>query len=171
MSTWIIDGNNLLHRDPRLRAILQQSGFDAARRFLESELGRRRGAGHQFHVVYDGGGGSSSGQVKIGVARPGTSADDEILRLARAHGGQQDLKVVTSDRHDIGLRLADLSVQWVSVEAFRKVLWDAGQIPGGGALRAAAQAEEVNEKPRAPRGADVDHWLKEFGEEPSDAPD
>ena len=43
MDQWIIDGNNLIHRDPRLRAILQQSGFEAARRFLEAELGRRRG--------------------------------------------------------------------------------------------------------------------------------
>ena len=73
---------------------------------------------------------------------------------------------MTSDRHDIGVRLADLSVDWVSVEAFRKVLWDAGRTPGGAPGRAAMDVEEADEKPQAPRGAAVDHWLKEFGEDP-----
>jgi len=155
--TWIIDGNNLMHRDPRLRAILQQSGFEAARRFLEAELGRRRQGGAHFHVIYDGGTGSRPSRVATDVAQSGQSADDQILRLARERGGRgESLRVVTSDFNDIGSRLSGLSVEWVSVEAFRQVLW-------GQSRRDVASGEDrVEEKPRPPRGKEVDRWLQIF---------
>jgi predicted RNA-binding protein with PIN domain len=157
-ATWIIDGNNLIHRDPRLRAILEQSGFEPARRFLEAELGRRRGGGHRFHVVYDGGRVGRTRGVSVAVARAGKTADEEILRLAREHPGGGTVRIVTSDRADIGRRLAGLSVEWVSVEEFRRVLW-APTGPG-----APAAGEAAGEKPGPPRGREVDRWLEAFGE-------
>lgn len=175
VSTWIIDGNNLLHRDPRLRAILQQSGFDAARRFLEAELGRRRPGNPRFHVIYDGGGAGASGQsARVGrqVARRDRSADDEILRLARQHGGgPHPPKVVTSDLHDIARHLGDLSVDWVSVEEFRRVLWDQRQQSSGARGGGNSSPGDASEKPRAPSGAEVDHWLQVFGENDDEGDD
>ncbi len=162
---WIIDGNNLIHRDPRLRSILEQSGFEGARRFLEAELGRRRGGSDRFHVVYDGGPGGRRSGVSIAVARAGKTADDEILRLAREARGGEQIRVVTSDRHTIGGRLAGFAVEWVSVEEFRRVLW---RPTGPGSELASSDDEAAAEKPDAPRGREVDRWLEEFGEEPRD---
>lgn len=157
-TTWIIDGNNLIHRDPRLREILQQSGFEGARKFLEAELARRRGGGQRFHVVYDGGSSRRSGAVSVAVARAGRSADEEILRIARGQGGGGTVRIVTSDRADIGSRLPGLAVEWVSVEEFRRVLW----APTGPGAPTAEDA--AGEKPAAPRGREVERWLEAFGE-------
>ncbi|MGA1780172.1 MAG: NYN domain-containing protein [Planctomycetota bacterium] len=159
MDQWIIDGNNLIHRDPRLRAILQRSGFEAARRFLEAELGRRRGGRPHFHVIYDEGGGSRSAQVTVHIARRGTTADEEILRVARERGGRERLRVVTSDRKDIGSRLAGLSAEWVSAEEFRRILWGDPRRSGG---QRETAPDGGSEKPGPPRGREVDHWLQEF---------
>ena len=38
-SLWVIDGNNVIRRDPRLATIFEEQGFGAASAFLESELG------------------------------------------------------------------------------------------------------------------------------------
>jgi predicted RNA-binding protein with PIN domain len=155
VASWIIDGNNLIHRDPRLRAILEQGGFEAARRFLEAELARRRGGGERFQVVYDGGRGGRRSGVSVAIASEGRTADDEIVRLARAAAGER-LRVVTSDRHTIGARLAGLAVEWMTVEEFRRILWR----PTAGA----PGPDEAGEKPAPPRGSEVDRWLEEFGE-------
>jgi predicted RNA-binding protein with PIN domain len=155
---WIVDGNNLIHRDPRLRGILEQSGFAAARRTLEAELARRRGGGDRFHLVYDGGQAGGRSGVSVAVAAPGRTADDEIVRLAREAARTDRVRVVTSDRHTIGVRLSGLAVDWVSAEEFRRVLW---RPTGPGAPPESAPEDE---KPAPPRGGEVDRWLEAFGE-------
>jgi len=110
---------------------------------------------------------STMGELALGnreyrtdVAQSGQSADEQILRMARERGGRgESLRVVTSDFNDIGSRLSGLSVEWVSVESFRQVLW--GQRRGD-----FGSAEEgVDEKPRPPRGKEVDRWLQVFEED------
>ena len=83
MIIWIIDGNNLIHSDPRLRQTMKESGMESAKNLLDHELIRLRTADEQFHVVYDGGRSSrNQGTVQTSIAQHGQSADDRILSLA-----------------------------------------------------------------------------------------
>ncbi len=131
--------------------------------FLEGELGRlqaRLGRGHSFLLVYDGSpppGARSRGKgLRIVYPRRGTDADRVILEEARRAEGRMEVRVVTSDRHDIGTRLRGLRVRHYEVEEFCRELW-----PGPQALA----TEDVDpEKPAPPRGGEVKRWLRWFEE-------
>ncbi|MFQ5653952.1 MAG: NYN domain-containing protein [Planctomycetota bacterium] len=162
---WIVDGNNLIHRDRELARALEGGSLEAAKRLLEGEIARfraRRGRGHSVLLVYDGAppqGAPKACPKGLRILHPsrGGDADQVIVREARRHEGRPDLgvRVVTSDRGDIALRLRGLQVAWYSIERFSPLLWEGREegepdgAPGG--------------KPAPPRGSEVDFWLERFG--------
>jgi predicted RNA-binding protein with PIN domain len=97
---WVLDGYNVIRRDPELRAREAES-LPAGRQALLALLARlaQRTSEH-FVVVFDGErrtpGPPGSGRVQVVFARPPESADDELRRRGAALG--QGGVVVSSDR-------------------------------------------------------------------------
>jgi predicted RNA-binding protein with PIN domain len=97
---WIVDGYNVIRRDPDL-AGAEASGLEPGRAaLLRVVIGAALRTGDAFTVVFDGAPGhaaaSGSGQVDLVFSRPPESADDVVIALARRLG--QGAIVVTSDR-------------------------------------------------------------------------
>ncbi len=97
---WLIDGYNVIRRDPDLRAREEES-LEAGRIALLHLVSRTaRETRDDFTVVFDGarvtGGRSAAGRVQVVFSRPPKTADDELIRLAREHGA--GAVVVSSDR-------------------------------------------------------------------------
>jgi predicted RNA-binding protein with PIN domain len=97
---WLIDGYNVIRREPDLRAREAES-LEAGRRALLHLLARaHRDPRDEFTVVFDGarvdGGAPSPGQIRVIFSRPPHTADDELMRLARQW--QSGAVVVSSDR-------------------------------------------------------------------------
>lgn len=97
---WLIDGYNVIRRDPELR-VAEAESLEAGRRALLSlvvEAARR--SGDQFTVVFDGapvpGPAVARGQIEVIFARPPQKADDVLARLARQVGDGGAM--VSSDR-------------------------------------------------------------------------
>ncbi len=97
---WLIDGYNVIRRDPDLRAREAES-LEAGRTALLHLVARKaRESRDDFTLVFDGarvtGGAPSAGRVQLLFSRPPRTADDELIRLARQHGA--GAVVVSSDR-------------------------------------------------------------------------
>jgi predicted RNA-binding protein with PIN domain len=100
MMRWLIDGYNVIRRDPDLRAREGES-LEAGRTALLRELARVAAqVSDVFTVVFDGartsGGGPGSGRVQVMFSRPPETADDVLRRLACTL--REGAVVVTSDR-------------------------------------------------------------------------
>jgi uncharacterized protein len=97
---WLIDGYNIIRRDPALRGRESES-LEAGRRALLHLLARsHREPRDQFTVVFDGarvsGSLPSGGRIGVIFSRPPMTADDELIRLARQW--KSGAIVVSSDR-------------------------------------------------------------------------
>src|SRR5438128_11384668 len=97
---WLIDGYNVIRRDPELRAREAES-LEAGRRALLHLIARaRRGLQDELTVVFDGAriaaGATKAGRIRVVFSRPPLTADDELMRLARQL--RSGAVVVTSDR-------------------------------------------------------------------------
>src|SRR2546428_1851957 len=97
---WLIDGYNVIRRDPELRARETES-LEAGRRALLHLLARAyRDPRDEFTVVFDGarvaGGAPPGGRIRAIFSRPPLTADDELMRLARQW--KSGAVVVSSDR-------------------------------------------------------------------------
>jgi predicted RNA-binding protein with PIN domain len=97
---WLVDGYNVIRRDPDLRARESES-LEAGRRALLSLIARaERTARDEFTVVFDGarlsGGTPTPGRIRVVFSRPPLTADDELVRLARQLGN--GAVVISSDR-------------------------------------------------------------------------
>src|SRR5215813_3037741 len=98
---WLIDGYNVVRRDPELQAREAES-LEAGRRALLHLLVRAlRAPRDEFTVVFDGarrsgGAPTAAGHIRVVFSRPPATADDELLRLARRLGN--GAVVVSSDR-------------------------------------------------------------------------
>jgi predicted RNA-binding protein with PIN domain len=99
---WLVDGYNVVRRDPDLRAREAES-LEAGRRALLHLLARaRRAPQDEFTVVFDGarpaGGGAPAvaQRIRVVFSRPPATADDELMRLARQL--RNGAVVVSSDR-------------------------------------------------------------------------
>jgi predicted RNA-binding protein with PIN domain len=97
---WLIDGYNVIRRDPELQAREVES-LEAGRAALLALLARVAARlSDDFTVVFDGarrsGAGPGTGRVQVVFSRPPESADDVLRRLAASlrSGGV----VVSSDR-------------------------------------------------------------------------
>src|SRR2546428_8536057 len=97
---WLVDGYNVIRRDPDLRAHEAES-LEAGRTALLRLVARAaRAGGDRFTVVFDGAPASrpapAAGQLEVIFSRPPEKADDVLARLARQLGaGSAGL---TSDR-------------------------------------------------------------------------
>jgi len=116
---WLIDGYNVIRRDPDLRAREGES-LEAGRMALLTLVSRvARDLPDAFTVVFDGarrtGGDPGGGRVQVIFSRPPASADDELRRLAAAV--REGAVVVSSDRavQDAARRAGAVAV---SAEAF-----------------------------------------------------
>jgi predicted RNA-binding protein with PIN domain len=97
---WLIDGYNVIRRDPDLRAREAES-LQAGRAALLAVLARLASeVSDIFTVVFDGartsGGSPSPGRVQVLFSRPPETADDVLRRLAGTL--REAAVVVTSDR-------------------------------------------------------------------------
>ena len=97
---WLIDGYNVIRRDPDLRGREAES-LEAGRRALLDRIVRAdRATRDEFTVVFDGarlaGSTPASGRIRVVFSRPPATADDELMRLARQL--QSGAVVVSSDR-------------------------------------------------------------------------
>ena len=174
---WLIDGYNVIRREPDLRAHEAES-LEAGRRALLHLLARaHRDPRDEFTVVFDGamvaGGAPSPGRIRIIFSRPPHTADDELMRLARQW--RSGAVVVTSDRRiqDAARRagaaaltaeqfLEGLETRSKGLEPGRSKGLSAGTEPGRSFLRPppdqagledpATKDPELPESPREKRG-------------------
>jgi predicted RNA-binding protein with PIN domain len=97
---WLIDGYNVIRRDPDLRAHEAESLEAGRTALLRLVAEAARAGGDRFTVVFDGAPASrpapAGGQVEVTFSRPPEKADDVLVRLARQLGAGS--AVVTSDR-------------------------------------------------------------------------
>jgi predicted RNA-binding protein with PIN domain len=130
---WLVDGYNVVRRDPDLRAREAES-LEAGRRALLHLLARaRRPPQDEFTVVFDGarpsgGGAPGVGQrIRVVFSRPPATADDELMRLARQL--RNGAVVVSSDRKvQDAARRAGSAV--LTAEQFLEALGAAGPVSG-----------------------------------------
>src|SRR5687768_14979735 len=96
---WIIDGYNVIRRDPDLAGV-EATGLPAGRAaLLRLVAGAAQTSGDTFTVVFDGAPGlgeGAGGRVETIYARPPEKADDVIVALARRFAA--DALIVSSDR-------------------------------------------------------------------------
>lgn len=97
---WLIDGYNVIRRDPEL-AQQEARGLEEGRAaLLRLVAGAARASGDPFTVVFDGarrgGGVPAGGQVQVVFSRPPETADDALRRLASEL--RSGAVVVSSDR-------------------------------------------------------------------------
>jgi uncharacterized protein len=116
---WLIDGYNVIRRDPELHAHEAQS-LEAGRAALLRLLARVAArVSDDFTVVFDGarraGGAPSPGRVRVVFSQPPETADDVLRREATSL--REGAVVVTSDRavQDSARRTGAVAV---SAEAF-----------------------------------------------------
>lgn len=142
---WLVDGYNVIRRDPDLRAREAES-LEAGRRALVTLIARAdRAPRDEFTVVFDGarlsGGTPTPGRIRVVFSRPPLTADDELMRLARQL--RNGAVVVSSDR----------KVQ----DAARRA---------GSAVLTAEQFLEALEVPESSSGADTLDSKDDSDEEP-----
>jgi len=116
---WLIDGYNVIRRDPELHAH-EAASLEAGRAALVMLLARVASrVSDNFTIVFDGarrtGGAPSPGRVQVMFSRPPETADDVLRRLAGTL--REGAVVVTSDRavQDSARRGGSVAV---SAEAF-----------------------------------------------------
>lgn len=97
---WLIDGYNVIRRDPDLRGAEAQGLERARAALLRVVVAAARRSGDRFTVVFDGAPGHAStapgGRIDVVFSRPPESADDVLVTLARRL--REGAIVVTSDR-------------------------------------------------------------------------
>ena len=97
---WLVDGYNVIRRDPDLRSREAESLEAGRAALLGLVAGLARDSRDEFTVVFDGarrgGAAPPAGRVQVLFSRPPETADDVLARLARQHG--QGAVLVTSDR-------------------------------------------------------------------------
>lgn len=97
---WVIDGYNVIRRDPDLRAREAESLEAGRRALLHLVAGLARQGADEFTIVFDGARRGAAppapGRVRVVFSRPPDTADDVVIRLA----GQwrEGAVVVSSDR-------------------------------------------------------------------------
>ncbi|MFO7637790.1 MAG: NYN domain-containing protein [bacterium] len=101
---YLVDGYNVIHREPGLAALLGRDAESARERLISLLAGFRAGRRVRVTVVFDGQGGAGQGAhtaaagVQVLYARAGETADERIVRLVRNSKHPRSLTVVSSDR-------------------------------------------------------------------------
>lgn len=147
---WMVDGYNVIRRDPALasqEALSLESGRAALCRMLARTA---RASGETFTVVFDGAGrgGSGSGGVAVSVifSSARESADRVLARMA-ARGGA----VVSNDR-EVRRAAARAGAVVVTTDQFlARIECLAGDHPAGGAPETPHMKDEEPDAPARPR--------------------
>ena len=139
---WLIDGYNVIRRDPDLRA-REAAGLATGRAALLQVVARvARRSGDEFVVVFDGAPvpapASSEGRVRVVFSRPPERADDVLMRLAAQY--REGAVVVSSDR---AVRSAAWRAGSTALEAEQFLSAVDGERP---------DADEVDDEPAVKRG-------------------
>jgi predicted RNA-binding protein with PIN domain len=97
---WLIDGYNVIRRDPELAQHEARGLEDGRAALLRVVAAAARASGDPFTVVFDGakrtGGVPAGGQVQVMFSRPPETADDVLRRMASEL--RSGAVVVSSDR-------------------------------------------------------------------------
>jgi uncharacterized protein len=97
---WLVDGYNVIRRDPDLAQHEARGLEDGRVALLRVIAGAARASGDPFTVVFDGarrsGGAAAGGQVQVMFSRPPETADDVLRRLVGEL--RSGAVVVSSDR-------------------------------------------------------------------------
>jgi predicted RNA-binding protein with PIN domain len=161
METILIDGYNLLHKDPALKKLAGRS-LEQAREELLDRLAAYRSGDVAIVVVFDGREqrGTHGARRRPGVearfSRPPLSADQVILDMIAGERRRASLLVVTSDAKDIGRSARAEGVRWISSEAFFR------RLAGGRKPKGQRRGERQDEKPAAVAASEIDYWIKKF---------
>jgi predicted RNA-binding protein with PIN domain len=79
---WLVDGYNVIRRDPELAQHEAHNLEDGRTALLRLVAGAARASGDPFTVVFDGarrsGGAAAGGQVQVMFSRPPETADDGL---------------------------------------------------------------------------------------------
>ena len=157
-----MDGYNVMHRIPGFPEIIERDQEEARERFLRLIAPLALRAKESWTVVFDGPGGGrdrAPGPVDVVFTR---DADAWILRELRAERHPGSVTVVTSDEKDIGREARSLGAAVQSADAMAAAI---AKRKRGAAPRPAP------EKPEHSSEADVDYWLRRFGEADGEAPE
>ena len=172
MNTIVIDGYNLIHRVDYLREFVENKELEAARgeleRIFSSYLASRKGV--RAVVVYDSSDlqGNAAGRGSypgVGV-RFAPCADDVVVELAFKYAREGDyVRVVSSDRAGVGSQLAgERRIEVLASDKF----WSTALAARGGRKDRAGSRKKIeqlnNEKPGKVSKAEVEYWLRAFGE-------
>jgi predicted RNA-binding protein with PIN domain len=148
---WLVDGYNVIRREPDLRAREAES-LEAGRRALLSLIARAdRAPRDEFTVVFDGarlsGGTPPAGRIRVVFSRPPLTADDELMRLARQL--RNGAVVVSSDR-----KVQDAARRAGSAVLTAEQFLEALQVPetSSGPDTPDAKDDSSEESPRQKRG-------------------
>jgi predicted RNA-binding protein with PIN domain len=97
---WLLDGYNVIRRDPEMRSREAERLADGRTALLHLVAAVARRCGDDFTVVFDGaraaGGEAVGGQVQVIFSRPPQNADQVLIRLATQF--REASIVVSSDR-------------------------------------------------------------------------
>jgi len=97
---WLVDGYNVIRRDPEMRSREAERLADGRTALLHLVAAVARRCGDDFTVVFDGaraaGGEAVGGQVQVIFSRPPQNADQVLIRLAAQF--REASIVVSSDR-------------------------------------------------------------------------
>lgn len=97
---WLLDGYNVIRRDPEMRSREAERLADGRTALLHLVAAVARRCGDDFTVVFDGaraaGGEAMGGQVQVIFSRPPQNADQVLIRLATQF--REASIVVSSDR-------------------------------------------------------------------------
>ena len=148
---WLVDGYNVIRRDPELQAREAES-LEAGRRALLNLIARaRRAMQDEFTVVFDGarisGAAPTAGRIRAVFSRPPLTADDEIMRLARQL--RSGAVVVSSDR-----KIQDAARRAGSAVLTAEQFLEALEVPGRSAdphIKDDSDGEPPREKRGNPR--------------------
>ena len=168
MEKILIDGYNLLHKDPALQDLARHS-LEQAREALLDRLAAYRSGDVRIVVVFDGQAGRAGAGsrrrpgVETRFSRPPRSADQTILEIITTEPRRSSLLVVTSDVKDIGRAARAEGARWISSEAFLRRL---PSVRGGKERRARVPG---GEKPGVVAASEVEYWLKKFDPGPGEA--
>jgi predicted RNA-binding protein with PIN domain len=141
---WLVDGYNVIRRDPDLRGAEEESLHAGRAALLRLVAGVAQGSGERFIVVFDGaprGSEALSGQLEVLFSRPPETADDVLIRLARQH--REGAVVISSDR-TVTHAAARAGCTVLSAEQFLPAARAAAR--GGGTGR--DDGDEEDESPR-----------------------
>lgn len=154
----IIDGYNVIHADPELKAAFSASIESARARLVEWIRAYLEHKRVQVTLVFDGRGGITDAEVLV----PGRfqvlysascqTADDFIVDTLFTHPNPREFIVVTSDRADIGSRVSSVGAAVLSSAEFLARLSGPAGDPAGEGDEEAPMSQE-----------DMDFWLKQFG--------